>query len=112
MPTSIYLPAEEDTEVVITVGGKSPLKLDVFDLEDMFVSAQRKADDMNTDWKDEFPSIYKRRTGKDINKAQAVLLWEGLTSRIAELKKSLHTVLEGSPKQESPSPRKRKRKSG
>lgn len=112
MPTSIYLPAEEDTDVVITVGGKKPLTVDIFDLEDMFVIAQRKADEMNTDWKDEFPAIYERRTQRKINRAQAVLLWEGLTSRIAELKKSLLTESGDSPKRESPSTRRRKKKSG
>ena len=112
MPTSLYLPAEEDTKVVITVGGKDRQEFDIFELESMFVEAQAKADDMGTDWKEEFPNIYKKRTKSTINPTQSALLWEGICNKIVELKKSLLVESPASSKQESPSPRKRKKKSG
>jgi hypothetical protein len=112
MPTSIFLPAEEDTLVTITVKGKNPVDVDIFELEDMFVTAENKAKDMNTEWREEFPAIYKRKTGRPITPSQAVLLWEGIRDRITELKKSLLNGSDDSEKPVSKSRRKVKKKSG
>lgn len=112
MPSNIFLPAEEDTKVVITVQGKDPVTIDIFDLEDLFVSAQAKSDEMGTNWRDEFPALFKKQTQKSINAAQAVLLWDGIKTRIYDLKKSLLNGYENSQEQASPSSPKRKRKRG
>lgn len=89
MPTTLYLPSHEDTEVVIKVAGKGEAKIDIFDLEQVFLDSEAKAGKMSTTWKQEFPLLLKAKTGLQLNAAQSVLLWEGVRDRIDELKKSL-----------------------
>jgi hypothetical protein len=111
MPSPIFLPAEEDTQVVINVKGKSPVTVDLFDLEDMFIAAQEKAKQQDTNWRDEFPAIYERKVKRPITSSQAVFLWEALKDRVEELKKSPLPESDDSSKQVSKSRPKRKRKS-
>lgn len=112
MPSEIFLPSAEDTQIVITVGGKSKVTMDIFQLEDVFVDAQRVADDMGTDWKNEFPTLFEEQTKFKITPGQAVLLWNAVQGRLEELKKSLLREYVDSSKQESKSRPRRKKKSG
>lgn len=109
---NIFLPAEEDTQVVINIKGKPSVSIDIFDLEDIFVRSQAKSDEMGTTWREEFPRLFENKTKKPITSAQATLLWDGVKSRIYELKKSLLAESENSVRPESPSRRKMKKKSG
>jgi prolyl oligopeptidase PreP (S9A serine peptidase family) len=89
MPSPLFLPAAEDTQVTISIGGKDTVTVDIFDIEDSFILAQAKSEDMGTTWKQEYPAIFKAKFKKEISAGQAVLLWEGTKARLMELKKSL-----------------------
>lgn len=110
MANSLYLPASEDTEVSISFGGQSEILIDIFELEELFIAAENKAQKMSTTWKQEFPAIFKKKTGHTINASQSILLWEGIKEKIDSLKKSLLNASTDFSKPESPSPRKRKKK--
>lgn len=108
---SIYLPAGEDTITKIHLGpGKPEVEIDVFDLDDLFMLAQKKSKEQSTEWKDEFPSVFKNKTGQKITPGQAVMLWHGHNANIEQLKKSLLHGYESLKKPESPSRRRTKRK--
>ena len=108
---SIYLPAGEDTIADIYLGPKEgKVELDIFDLDDLFMLAQKKANDQSTDWKEEFPLVFKNKTGKKITSGQSVMLWHGHKQNMDNLKKSLLNGYEVSEKQVSPSRRKTKQK--
>jgi hypothetical protein len=110
MPSPLFLPAAEDTQVTINIGGKDSITVDIFDVEDSFILAQSKAEDMGTTWKQEYPSIFKSKFKKEITSGQAILLWEGTKARLIELKKSLLEESAPSAKPGSTQSRQTKRK--
>jgi len=108
--STIFLPADEDTQVIINIKGKKAITIDIFELEDIFVAAQSKSDEMGTSWKNEFPKLFQQKTKEAVSPGQAVLLWEGIKTQIVGLKKNLLNELESSSKQGSQSSRKMKKK--
>lgn len=108
--SSIYLPPSEDTTTTIYLGPKSSVDVDIFDLDDWFMLAQKKANEQSTDWKAEFPTVFKNKTGKQINGGQAVLLWHAHRNNMDELKKSLLEGYSNLNEPVSPSKRKTKKK--
>ena len=99
----------DDTEIDIKVSGKTICTVSIFDLDDMFGEAQRKATKQSTDWHQEFPAIFNKRTDQTINGGQALMLWQGHRVHMEALKKSLLPESEPSNEPESPSRTRKKR---
>ena len=109
MGKSIYLPPASDTITNIQLEGKN-VKIDTFDMEVLFMEAQNKANEMGTEWNDEFPKLFEKKTKAVITSGQSTLLWYAHRQHMEELKKSLFQELENSRKPVTNSKRKQSKK--
>lgn len=108
--TSIYLPESSDTDFTIHLSRDKKVVIDCFDLDQIFVDSEDLATQQSTSWKDEFPVIFKKRTGQNITSGQAVLLWTAHRTNMDDIKKNIFSEYEGLKKPESNSRRRTKKK--
>lgn len=108
--TSIYLPEAVDTNFTIHLSRTTSVEIDAFELDQLFVDSEDLATEQATSWKDEFPEVFHRKTGKKISSGQSVLLWNAHRTNMEKLKKNMFVGYEDLKKPVSNSRRKTKKK--
>ena len=112
---TIYLPSDEELTIDIRIkidNKKSKtFTVDLIDLENEFILANRKAKELDTDWTEEFGPLAKRLfDGFVVSRGQAGLLWNAVQAKLDEIKKKLQGPSDSSSTTDSKSSRKRKKK--
>lgn len=107
---SIILPPDTETIIEIVLNGVT-YKIEIFELESLFIEASDRAKEKGVDYWDTFPKVFKSRYEEaTISPAQSRLLYLGMSSQIEQLKKRLFLEPSGSEEPESKSSPKQKRK--
>ena len=86
---TVYLPSDEDTQVVIKVDGADPIEMSIIDLDIMVDRASTKARENSTEWRAELKDLIRLELNLKLTVNQVYWLYVANRERIEAVKKKL-----------------------